>query len=360
MGVFMLFICHYVACLWVWVAYNHVGGTWLRHLDGDENPLHHYMASLHWSLTQFMPAPMDIGPTNATERCFAICIVLCACVVFSSFVGGITAKITEIRQLKQAEIAKEEHLRRYLSVRGVSFATGHGIWTFLKKNKSGAQKHICEADVEVLDQIPTSLRMKLRREVFGSSLLNHPLFPKLGDCDSRLITSLCYEAMTELPVKPLQEVFVDEEVAQGMYIVASGSMEYRSLLLNRPLQIHGNRAGASCVSEASLWGTWLHCGDLVAQTICELVVIEPKLFMRTVTLTYFSDFVYSSLRRYAIAFAEHTTLDRGTVGHPVITDVTPTWCIHAMMEVAFPMDARTSQKSTGDDDVVSIAGLLGF
>merc|ERR1719191_2017613 len=53
-----------------------------------------YTTALHWSLTQFTPASMDLHPTNTLERAYSVVVIMLALVVFSSFVSSITAAMT--------------------------------------------------------------------------------------------------------------------------------------------------------------------------------------------------------------------------------------------------------------------------
>merc|ERR1712032_674460 len=91
--ILILFLNHYIACLWYAMAiWTNDSVTWLDRyvltVDGLESHsgVLLYFTSLHWSLTQFTPATMDVAPTNATERAFAVFIVLFALMCFSSFV----------------------------------------------------------------------------------------------------------------------------------------------------------------------------------------------------------------------------------------------------------------------------------
>merc|ERR1719277_2137023 len=87
---FVLVLNHVIACSWYvvgrltrdagitnWVDVGQVNGTKTVYL---------YATSLHWSLTQFTPASMEISARNLWERLFSICVLLFAMLVFSSIV----------------------------------------------------------------------------------------------------------------------------------------------------------------------------------------------------------------------------------------------------------------------------------
>lgn len=81
-----------------------------------------YTTSLHWSLTQFTPASMEVVPTNAPERTYTSCVIIFALVIFSSFVSAITGSVTALQQARERSLRNQMLLRRYLSERGVSTA----------------------------------------------------------------------------------------------------------------------------------------------------------------------------------------------------------------------------------------------
>merc|ERR1719271_802382 len=80
---FILLVNHYIACMWYAIAeFNPVHErTWLDKFKSDtgqQNPtvFFRYTTALHWSVTQFTPASMEIHPANTVERVFAIGMVL--------------------------------------------------------------------------------------------------------------------------------------------------------------------------------------------------------------------------------------------------------------------------------------------
>merc|ERR1719253_2311425 len=96
---FILVLNHLVACMWYGVGY--IGKTsgapsnWLE--DVGLTPVYtgslgwKYTTSLHWSITQFTPASMDISATNTGERVFSVFILFWGLVALSSVVGSFSA-----------------------------------------------------------------------------------------------------------------------------------------------------------------------------------------------------------------------------------------------------------------------------
>jgi len=89
-----------------------------------------YFTSLHWSLTQFTPASMNVSAANTSERVMSILVLFFAMVAFSSIVGHITASMAHLQNLRGAQMKqfwllrkymKQRHIRRELQLRITKF-----------------------------------------------------------------------------------------------------------------------------------------------------------------------------------------------------------------------------------------------
>merc|ERR1711920_1147036 len=119
---------HLVACSWYGVGYvsreTGAAHNWLD--DVGISPVYggdlawKYLTSLHWSITQFTPASMDIYATNVTERLFSVVILYIALVALSSFIGSISASVTQLRNMSADESKAMWVLRRYLKQKKIS------------------------------------------------------------------------------------------------------------------------------------------------------------------------------------------------------------------------------------------------
>merc|ERR1719238_1588509 len=95
---------HVMACAWYFVGRTtmeaHVR-NWIEVAGVDTEPLaYKYTTSMHWSMTQFTPASMDVSARNTPERIFSIVVLFFAMVAFSSIVGNITASMNSLHSRK--------------------------------------------------------------------------------------------------------------------------------------------------------------------------------------------------------------------------------------------------------------------
>merc|ERR1719313_3303854 len=94
---------------------------WIEFHGFEDAPLgYQYLSSLHWTLTQFTPAGMEVYPHNSIERAFAVIVLLFALLFFSSFLSSITSCMTQLRQLNYATNHQFSLLRRFLKERNIA------------------------------------------------------------------------------------------------------------------------------------------------------------------------------------------------------------------------------------------------
>eukprot|EP00928_Gymnodinium_smaydae_P044916 TRINITY_DN29985_c0_g1_i1.p1 TRINITY_DN29985_c0_g1~~TRINITY_DN29985_c0_g1_i1.p1 ORF type:complete len:843 (-),score=175.50 TRINITY_DN29985_c0_g1_i1:205-2691(-) len=305
---------HIVACVWYTVGsftndrLEDGAGSWLIQNDmGTKSLWYRYMTCLHWSLTQFTPASMEVSPVNAVERVFAVIVLLVAMIAFSSFVSVLTASITELRNISQNESRQFWLLRRYLRDWKVPRRSGLRIQKYLEYAYQKQLQRVQTRDVQLLALLSDPLKDELRNQVLAVHLVYHPLFRLMTDrlrCFTKALSEMCL-ARGDL-------IFSCEEQSHAMFVVGSGMLQYDlgeiddglgpMLNLEDP---DGEASSAQYVSdgewvtEAVLWVSWVHVGDLEATTESSIVVINSDQFgaaMQSNTV------VWSSVQRYAASF----------------------------------------------------------
>merc|ERR1719265_2271069 len=61
----------------------------------------------------------------------------------------------------------------------------------------------------------------------------------------------------------------------------------------------------TCVSEATLWMKWVHCGNLLANSHCEVLLVDAVKFESQMVQMESSSHIMRNLRKYALQFLEH-------------------------------------------------------
>eukprot|EP00435_Cladocopium_sp_Y103_P037963 s1949_g10.t1 len=198
--------------------------TWLETSGYDilsANLAYQYFTSLHWSLTQFTPASMEVTPKNEIERLFNVVVIMSAMVIFSTFISAITNAMNQLRNLNSERNEQASLLRRYMQQNNVS------------------------APLKA-------------REVYAPHVGVHPFFYVCNACfsmQSRKIFSTC---LAEKSLTTSQELITSGENATHMYFEPAIALDTGAWLC-----------------EAALWVRWQHNGtaNTTAQG-CELICVD--------------------------------------------------------------------------------------
>lgn len=328
LGIVKLVICimlvnHVIACGWFAIGnLEHTDDTWVKFYRIDEKPIpFKYTTSLHWSLTQFTPASMEVNGRNWIERAFTVCILLFAMVTFSSFISSITNATTLLRNLNSDELERRTALFRYLKQHELPMALASDVWSWVLCTKDKSRHRTHEKDVVVLQLLPKSLRIRLKEQVYNPTVSRHPFFSKMYEVNPTGLSKMYAEVMDECAVGVGQELFMTGEVSMNMYFLVNGHMQYstdisdleesnfqscqsRASTSSSNSRARSLRSMNSCafselldwtgntrvpvkvgqwVSEPVLWVRWTHRGQLAAGTHSELFALSSARFLEFIT-----------------------------------------------------------------------------
>jgi len=322
---------HLIACAWYALGASGADSqpSWVRANDLLERTIaYRYTTSLHWSLTQFTPASMEVRPYNEGERIFAVIVLLLALVSFSSFVSTLTASITRLSAMRSNEYRQFWLLRRYLRELQISRQLSLRVQRFCEYSWERQHQSVQERDVLLLTHLSEPLREQLKAETFAPHLSIHPLIEQLQECARHFSM-----ALDALEIARGDQVFGYGEVAHEMFFVARGELQYSVGRDEEPEPAHAEqqppaeqRSGGSAeepgsesedsesseegiesvfesdwVSEAALWTLWDHLGYLEALSDCQLVAVKAAKFSEVVSQNAAT---WSSAQKYAKRFVE--------------------------------------------------------
>lgn len=228
---FIIAVNHYIACGWYYLGNrDNEELTWLQdHFSTNDGLLYRYTTSLHWSLTQFTPASMEVTAVNDVERTYTVCVLIFAMITFSSFVSSITQSMTHLRAINARKYEQETKLHKYLNQHGISTQLASRVWHFLNQKHvlQAAQTRTKENDVHVLQTLPASLRSELRFEAYSPELHKHPFFFHFGLIEPIAMHQICNRAITEHSMLRRQELFSNKHGEQvHMFFVEEGCLDY--------------------------------------------------------------------------------------------------------------------------------------
>jgi len=282
---FVLVLNHVIACVWYmisrvtkgepnWVSAGNVNGT-IAYL---------YATSLHWSLTQFTPASMDISARNLIERLFSILVLFFAMLVFSSIVASITQSMTALRNLQGNEMRQFWLLRRYLRQRHIQQSLSERIIKFLE-HRSHVQGKLVQRDrVPVLGNLSEALHAELMHEMYSSDLDVHPFFSRMKDVWPGVMHRLVRAGLRLQNYACNESVFGAGDEAKFLYFAKSGDFHY---IVEKEGEKHTHTCEKIWLSEAVFFTDWRHRGQLLSisdQEEAEVITLDPGQFMAVMSM----------------------------------------------------------------------------
>mmetsp|Transcript_44989 Transcript_44989/g.101227 ORF Transcript_44989/g.101227 Transcript_44989/m.101227 type:complete len:749 (-) Transcript_44989:95-2341(-) len=291
---------HYFACGWYAIGVLTASETsWLTQNGVDPDDARYtYVTALHWSLTQFTPAGMEVHPHNVVERIYTICVLLFALVTFSSFVSGITSGMMFLRKLKTEPAQQEAILRQYFQESRISAELGQRIWKFLQNNHFQYRKRLHRKDLPILNLVPDSLKDKLSEELYLPVVNACPFFDYFGILDNRALCEVTHRALGEISLTTREDLFVEGKQAEKMYFITSGELSYR----HRERSLCERATEGQWACEPVLWMNWVHCGRMSARTSCEIIQLSAVTFQDIISRCHFG---LQYVRIYARSFQEY-------------------------------------------------------
>eukprot|EP00929_Paragymnodinium_shiwhaense_P012974 TRINITY_DN120841_c0_g1_i1.p1 TRINITY_DN120841_c0_g1~~TRINITY_DN120841_c0_g1_i1.p1 ORF type:complete len:762 (-),score=140.38 TRINITY_DN120841_c0_g1_i1:538-2823(-) len=301
--VIILTINHLVACLWYslgmrLIEMNDSDVTWIERYRMDEYSTgYKYATSMHWSLTQFTPASVDIQPQNLVERTYAVIVLMFAMCVFSSFVGSLTAKMTHLRERVPVSRRNLILLRRYLHQNDVSTKLSAKIQTYVSLTLWARSFYVQEKDVEMLGTLTGPLKRELQTEIIQPQLTGHLYMSELAQGSAELMSKVCVHAVDQVSLAASDLLFQLWEQATSMFFLRRGTMRYKTLSEETFTMLEGEWC-----SEPVLWCEWNHRGRMHACSDCQLLAVESVRFREILQKHPMDGYgAYSYGRRYVAA-----------------------------------------------------------
>ncbi|CAJ1401329.1 unnamed protein product [Effrenium voratum] len=276
----LLLVNHLIACGWfsISLATRDAGQpNWINQNQMIEKSIWwQYTTSLHWALTQFTPASMEVFPQNETERSLAVVVLILSLVSFSSFLASISSSMAVLYTMDQETNKQFWLLRRFLKQQQVARPVAGRVLKYLEYSCAQRQETVQVASVKILDLLSPGLRDELQYEMTYVKLVHHPLFEVLVAEQEAFMVKLCTVATTTATFADTDVLFHQGVPASCMYFLVRGSLEYLQFgaFLQPPLM-----SGES-LAEASLWLPWVHSGRSHATVETEVLIIDSSKFCR--------------------------------------------------------------------------------
>jgi len=352
---------HVIACAWYALADLQPGGvnTWVDTLRltmslESFDWVHLYLVSLHWSLTQFTPAGMDVTPTNEIERGFTIGVVIFALVGFAYVVGSITASLGQLRAMSEEASKDFWQMRRFLNQNSVDHILAARIQRFVEYAYTRQQKTMSINQVKVLSLLSKQLMEELQSTINQPHMKVHPLFNFLNEFSFITMNRLAKESVSHMEMAQGDTLFLPEQHATCMYFVAFGRLEYVRVLESGEIKEFVDK-GEDWLAEPSLWTeNWYHVGEAKAYTDCEVLLIDPQAFENILNVVRPVASIVAQYCRLFMVWLESleeqegmlTDVIQGDQVSDTIRSFLPMWMIEKHDEAALPEPGEQTRRKS--------------
>jgi len=273
----VLLIAHIIACLWYGLGHAEAEDDskgWLEvsELEGAPLPAR-YTCSLHWAITQFVGSAY-LHPVSDVERIFATFVLLFAYVASAGFVSSITASMTRLIVISNAQGTQFSLLRRYLRHHHISADLALRVTHTAIHAVHKRERNMAESEVELLQLITKPLRAEIHYEVYSPLLMVHPFFKFYHATNRQAMQKLCHVGCSDLPLSRGDLLFSEGEQPEcpNMFFLLDGSVLYVKRGMKEP---YVKENGWLC--EPALWIPWMHVGGCrAAEYTSLLALVVPK------------------------------------------------------------------------------------
>jgi len=283
----ILVLNHFMACGFYGLQYVHqMEHTWVAaNFRPADNLSYRYWTSVHWSLTQFTPASMEVVPVNTFERCYAVAAVLLALMCISTFVSSVTSTMTKFGNRNLAQQHQSSVLYHFLGQRSISMDLVNRVWHYLNdRDVNYRQARTREEDVELFAFLPESLKLDLHCEMYMPALTWHPFFRQYSQLDAQAVRALCKSAIKEYSLRANEELFGDragQVAVSHMFFLTEGVLmySYPESEAQSCVWLQSEVHAGEWACEAALWAVSLSlAGPYVAAEDSELLLLSAAEF----------------------------------------------------------------------------------
>lgn len=282
MLILLLMVNHLIACLWF--AIGSLGHqdqfvSWTEDFGiADAAISEQYLVSLHWSLTQFTPASMQVQPVTELERLFAVLVLIFALVGFAYVIGSITGSLAQLRSMTEKKARDFWLLRRFLRLNKVPKVLCLRIQRYLEHMHTQSESSMSPSQVHVLSMLSKQLNDELQCTISLPQLSVHPLFAYLKKSSFITVSRLAKEAVAGASFARGDTLFLPGQHATSMYMLTSGMLEYHRTSGATMLPPETVTANEDWISEPAIWmESWYHLGQAVSMSECSVLVISSNM-----------------------------------------------------------------------------------
>ncbi|CAJ1381154.1 unnamed protein product [Effrenium voratum] len=296
----LLILNHLIACAW-FATSRLQAQNWVSDLDMEaESKEYQYLTCMNWAFAQLGVGSSQAKATNTLEMVFCIVIAFRSLITSSTLISTVSNLMGGLSKIKEDENKEFRLLRCYLQHNDIPLALSQKVTQFLQYQYALRQEaRSADMAVPLLDLLSQQLQGELQFEKYRRALCRLPLLDQLLDPPDlqvkQVLHRMAMAALRNSVVASRDVIFLGGTRAEAAYLSLSGSLTY--------FHDDGPEAvdDSVWIAEVCLWTPWVYLGDLVANDVSRLAVLDAQAFCSTLGASWAT---HQAARRYAQSFLE--------------------------------------------------------
>lgn len=311
----LLILNHLLACCWWGIALL-AEENWARAFGiWESTVMDKYLASLNWAFAMLGVGLSSIKTTNTLEVVFSVLVAFRSLMTYATLISSITTVTSALNKIREDENSEFRLLRSYLGHHDVSQELGQKITRFLQHQYHLRQQaRSAHINVPLLELLSPSLRGELEMAKYEKAMRKLPFLSQLLMTDDlavlQVVQTLAAHAIQDVAAASKDVIFLAGNKANAAYLKLNGSLTYFTtdsevdIIENLGEETQKKVEEHCWISEICLWASWAYQGDLVADDVSRLIVLNADAFGQIISQ---SESTHKTAIRYAQTFVDDWT-----------------------------------------------------
>ncbi|EAR85630.2 cation channel family protein (macronuclear) [Tetrahymena thermophila SB210] len=227
----ILFIAHWVACMWFYVGSQFPDNGWIVSQDlQNETWQFQYVTSIYWAITTMVTVGYgDIVPKNLEERLFVIFVMLMACGIFAYTMNTMGSVLSQIESFSSEYKKEIQQVNIYLDNKKIKLELKIRIRKYLEYIYESKQKNQID-ETNLFSKLSSSLRNELIHQINEKIINDCHLFTKLFNQQNmeQFLFQISINLLEKITIP--EEIIINQEESggdddQSMYFIQDGEVE---------------------------------------------------------------------------------------------------------------------------------------